>query len=55
LLQTLTSIVRVQRFSVLKMRCVANMMQLLSQHCAVHTHDLPLRVALPTPVLQHIN
>jgi hypothetical protein len=55
LLQTSTLIVRVQRFSALKMQCAASMMQRSSQHCAVRTHDLPLRVALPTPVLQHIN
>jgi hypothetical protein len=47
------SIVHAQHFSAPKMQCAANMMQLLSQHCAVHTHDLPLRVALLTPVLQH--
>jgi hypothetical protein len=53
LLQTLTSIVRVQRCSVLKTRCAASMMQLLNQRYVVHTHDLPLLVALPTPAQQH--
>jgi len=32
---------------------VVSTMQLLSRRYVVLMHDLPLRVALPTPVLQH--
>jgi hypothetical protein len=53
LLQTLTLIVRVQRCNELKKQHVASMMQLSSRRFVVLMLDLPLRVALPMPVLQH--
>jgi hypothetical protein len=49
------SIVRVQRYSVLKKQCVASMTQRLNRRYVVHMRDLPLLVALPTPAQQHIN
>jgi hypothetical protein len=53
LLQTLTSIVLVRRFSVLKMQCAVSMMQRLSQHCVAHMRDSQLQAVSQTPVQQH--